>query len=83
MPRLRPVAPVAEVIEKDFAMSDSDTDMALLQQAVRHMLEQGVHIDLIGDGPDPQIEVDGQLLIPSQVILRAYALGMAEADHHP
>lgn len=57
-----------------------DTDKALLQRAVRHMFEQGVHIDLVGDGPDPLIEVDGQILIASQVILRAYALGMAEGD---
>jgi hypothetical protein len=59
---------------------DRDIDMALLQRAVRHMYEQGAHINLIGDGPDPQIEIDGQVLISSQVILRAYALGMAEAD---
>ena len=70
------------MIEKDFAMSDDDTDMALLQRAVRHMLEQGVHIDLVGDRPNPQIEVAGQPLIASQVILRAYALGMAEGDDH-
>ena len=61
-------------------MIDTDTDMALLQRSVRYMFERGGHIDLVGDGPDPLIEVDCQPLIASQVILRAYALGMAEAD---
>jgi hypothetical protein len=59
---------------------DRDIDMALLQRAVRHMYEQGAHINIVDDGPDLQVEVDGQPLISSQVILRAYALGMAEAD---
>ena len=57
-----------------------DTETALLQRAVRHMFEQGAHINLVGDGPDPLIEVDGQPLVASQIILRAYALGMAEGD---
>ena len=61
-------------------MIDSETDTALLQRAVRYMFKQGVHINLVGDGPDPLIEIDGQPLITSQIILRAYALGMAETD---
>jgi hypothetical protein len=71
---------VAEVIEKDLAMIDSDTDMALLQRAVYHLLDRGERIELVGDGQDPTFEIDGQAISANQVIIRAYALGMAEAD---
>jgi hypothetical protein len=62
------------------ALIDSDTDMALLKRAVHHLLNQGERIDLVGDSQEPFFEIDGQPVIASQVILRAYALGMAEAD---
>ena len=62
-------------------MSDGGTDKALLQRAVYHLLDRGERIELVGEGQEPDFEIDGQRVIASQVILRAYALGLAEVDH--
>jgi hypothetical protein len=74
------MAQVAEVIERDLAMINGITDMALLQRAVYFLLDRGERIEFIGDGWEPNFAIDGQWVIVSQVILRAYARGMAEAD---
>lgn len=60
-------------------MTDQAVDDALLRQAVRYLLEEGVSIDLIGDTDVPAFEMAGQAISASQVILRAYAAGMADA----
>ena len=62
-------------------MSDGGTDKALLQRAVYYLLDQGAPIELVGDAQDQQFEIDGQPVTGSQVILKAYAIGMAEAGN--
>lgn len=60
-------------------MAEHDVDVALLRRAVRHLLEQGAAISLIGDTDVPAIEMAGVPVSASQVILRAYAAGLADA----
>lgn len=60
-------------------MADAETDMALLKDAVYHLLERGTQIELVGDGETPEFEIEGEAVSSSQVILKAYAAGMAEA----
>ncbi|GJD72535.1 hypothetical protein [Methylobacterium goesingense] len=53
-------------------------DITLLQEAVYFLLDRGAAIELVGDAEAPEFEVEGEAVTVSQVILKAYAAGMAE-----
>lgn len=59
-------------------MTGMEADMALLQEAVYFLLDRGAAIELIGDAETPEFEIEGEAVTVSQVILKAYAAGMAE-----
>jgi len=61
-------------------MTKSNPDTALIGRAVRHLLERGERIKVDFDADEPRFEIDGRPDSEDQVILRAYALGMAEAE---
>lgn len=61
------------------AMTGYAIDETLVQRAVRYLLEQGAAINLIGDTDVPSFEIAGEPVSVSQVVLRAYAAGMADA----
>lgn len=60
-------------------MPDNEVDDALLRQAFRYLLEQGEPIKLIGEAEVPAFEMAGRAVNASQVVLKAYAAGMADA----
>jgi hypothetical protein len=60
-------------------MTDHSFDETLLRQAVRFLLDHGASIDMTGDADAPVFEMAGETVSASQVILRAYAAGMADA----
>ncbi|POR42687.1 hypothetical protein [Methylobacterium sp. V23] len=58
-------------------MADNEVDDALLRQAFRYLLEQGEPIKLIGEAEVLAFEMAGRSVSASQVVLKAYAAGMA------
>jgi hypothetical protein len=60
-------------------MADNEVDDTLLKQAFRFLLERGEPIKLIGEAAVPAFEMAGQPVNASQVVLKAYAAGMADA----
>ena len=60
-------------------MADNEVDDILLKQAFPYLLEQGEPIKLIGETEAPTFEMAGRSVNASQVVLKAYAAGMAEA----
>lgn len=60
-------------------MTDSEVDEALLRRAFRYLLEQGAPINLLADAEVPAFEMEGRSVSASQVVLKAYAAGMAGA----
>lgn len=59
-------------------MAYDEVDETLLRKAVRYLLEQGAPLKLIGEAEVSGFEMGGQTVGASQVILRAYAAGMAD-----
>jgi hypothetical protein len=61
-------------------MVDDEVDETLLKQAVRYLLEHGASIDMNGEAEVPTFEMEGQSVSASQIVLKAYAAGMADED---
>lgn len=59
-------------------MADNQVNDALLKQAFRYLLEQGEPIKLTCQAEVPAFEMEGQPISASQVVLKAYAAGMAD-----
>lgn len=59
-------------------VAGNEVDMTLLRQAVRYLVEQGAPIKLIAEAEVLAFEIEGRSVTASQVVLKAYAAGMAD-----
>lgn len=55
-------------------------DQAILSAAIDHLMAQGVFLDISGPSENLRYEIAGQAFTESDLIAKAFALGMASFD---